>query len=121
MVAVLFLGGLSIDMWRFLAARRHLAAIADAVALAAADGVDTAALQQGTVRLDPVTARRLAADELAVQRRGRAGLRATIAVSATQVTVQLSRRVDTTLLGILAGRSAVDVRVAASAAPRRGP
>ena len=56
-IAVLFLGGLSLDLWRVIAVRRSLVAMADAGATAGANGLDQAALRDGVLRLDPVVAR----------------------------------------------------------------
>ena len=55
-VVVLFLGGLGLDLWRGIATRRELSAMADAVATAAANGVDEQALRaDGTVQPRPGT------------------------------------------------------------------
>lgn len=53
-VAILLLGGISFDLWRLLGERRELAALADATAIAATSGIDTAYFREvGAARLDP--------------------------------------------------------------------
>src|SRR5262249_52033046 len=59
-VAILFLGGLVVDFWRVIAARRELAAMADSAATAGANGLDDTSLRTGGAALDPAQARSLA-------------------------------------------------------------
>jgi len=60
-VAVLFLGGLGVDLWRAIAVRREVSAMADAAATAGANGLDESALRGGRLEVDPARARRLVA------------------------------------------------------------
>jgi hypothetical protein len=56
-IAVLMLGGISLDLWRGLAVRREIAAVADAAAVAAASGIDEGAWRTtGLLRLDQAKA-----------------------------------------------------------------
>ena len=64
-VAVLFLGGLGVDLWRAIAVRREISAMADAAATAGANGLNESALRGGRLELDDDRVRRLAANELA--------------------------------------------------------
>ncbi len=57
-ICVLFLAGLSLDLWRAVAVRRELSAMADAAATAGANGLDEPALRAGTLRLDPTRSAR---------------------------------------------------------------
>ncbi len=118
-VAVLMLGALSVDFWRVLSVRRSLAAMADASALAGANGVDESALRQGELALDPERARVLATAEL--EREHDAGLIRDAEVDATAdgVTVTLTTDVDVGLLGLLNVHEPIPVQVHARAAPRR--
>lgn len=55
LVMVVFaVGGISIDLWRALAAHRQVAAVVDAAAVAAGSGIDEEAWRtSGVLRLDP--------------------------------------------------------------------
>lgn len=123
-LALLALGGISVDLWRVVAVRRDLAAMADAAAAAGAGAADPAALRTGEVRVDVALARRLAAESLASQ--GDAGVvdRVDVAVDpfGTKVEVLLGAEVELTLLRLLGGtREAFHVEVVARAEPRRLP
>jgi len=119
-VAVLFVGGLALDLWRALAVRRELAAAADAAATAGANGLDPVALRRGAIELDPGRARMLATESL----RGRPGHAALdgadIAVRGDTVEVQLADGVDFSLLAIFLGgrRFEVSARAVARAEER---
>jgi Flp pilus assembly protein TadG len=116
-VSLLFLGGLGLDLWRAVAERRQLSAMADSAATAAANGVDVDALRAGTVRLDPVRARAIAIATLDRDPHT-AGLDAVdIGIEGNRVTVVLRDHVDFSLLGIFLGGQHVDVQVRAVAAP----
>ena len=54
-IAVLFLGGLSLDLWRVITVRRSLVAMADTGATAGANGLDQGCVAGGVLHLDPVT------------------------------------------------------------------
>jgi len=120
-VALLFLGGLAVDLWRGIATRRELSAMADAVATASANGVDEGALRQGVVQLDPARARAIADETLA--RDGRvAGLRAVeVVVAGDEVAVTLEDEVPFSLLGIFVHGDPFTVRATATAHPELRP
>lgn len=116
-VAVLFLGGIGIDLWRAIAARRELVALADAVAAAAANGIDPEALRAGHLVLDEQRVRAIAADALA-RHDASAGLEgATVSVSGGEVVVVVEDRVRMSLLALLAPGDPFLVRVRAHARP----
>jgi hypothetical protein len=112
-VCVLFLGGLSLDLWRAVGERRALSAMADAAAAAGANGVDEAALRAGRVHLDPVRARALAQTQLDPTHYDDGE----VAVDSERVRVTLRGHVDFSLLGIFLGGDEFRVEVHASAAP----
>jgi hypothetical protein len=117
-VIVLFLGGLSLDLWRGIATRRELSAMADSVATAAANGIDEDALRaDGTVRLDRARAEAIAAETLA--RDGRAArLRdIDVVVAGDRVDVSLEDEIPLSLLGIFVHTGPVTVRATATASP----
>jgi hypothetical protein len=120
-IAVLFLGGLSLDLWRVIAVRRSLVAMADAGATAGANGIDTGALRNGSLVLDPALARADASDALRAQSGWSHVETADIDVTDTRVTVTLRARVDFTLLGIFVHGDPVKVDATASAEPREEP
>lgn len=120
-VVVLFLGGLSLDLWRVIAVRRSVVAMADAGATAGADGLDQAALRAGVLRLDPALARADAGDALRAQSGWPSVDAAEIDVDDDRVTVTLRASVDFTLLGIFVHGDPVEVQASASAEPREEP
>lgn len=120
-IAVLFLGGLSLDLWRVIAVRRSLVAMADAGATAGANGLDRDALRRGELRVDPVLARAAAAQTLREQS-GWSGVDAAeIDVVGNRVTVAVQAHVGFTLLGIFVRGDPVQVQASASAEPRVEP
>jgi hypothetical protein len=117
-VIVFFLGGLGLDLWRGIATRRELSAMADSVATAAANGVDESALRAGgTVRLDPERARAIANETLARDDRA-SGLRAvSLQVVGDEVVVTLEDEVPFSLLGVFVHGRPFTVTVTATASP----
>lgn len=122
-VVVLFVGGLSVDLWRAFTVRRSVAAVVDAAAVAGASGIDEAWFRAtGEVRLDPARARGLAAESLARQRvAGGRSLATGIAATEQAVTVRGQAEVELTLLRVLLAPTPLPVEVASTARPRRGP
>jgi len=120
-IAVLFLGGLSLDLWRVIAVRRSLVAMADAGATAGANGIDEGALRQGVLRVDPVLARAHASEALRTQVGWDAVEAADIDVTGNRVTVTVEAHVGFTLLGIFVHGDPVAVQASASAEPREEP
>ena len=120
---VLFLGGISLDLWRVFTERRALAGIADAAAVAGASGLDEAAFRAEEVaRLDPRLAEDLAAANIAAQTEGRSLTAASVVADPARIVVVLEGEVDLTLLGALTpGQGPLAIRVRASAEPRRTP
>lgn len=98
--------GISIDLWRGLAAHRDLVSLADGAAAASATALDIAAIYADPTDLvlDPDEARRRACDHLAGREPIlRCGGRAIVTVGRQQVTVALQTDVSLTLLRILTG------------------
>jgi Flp pilus assembly protein TadG len=117
-VAILFLGGLSLDLWRALAVRRELSAMADAAATAGANGLDEAALRAGAVVLDPARARALARGAIGAHERVDPLDVEEVAVGGRTVAVTLADHVDFSLLGIFMPQDRFVVRVHARAEAR---
>lgn len=120
-LCLLFLGGISLDLWRTFAVRQRLAETADAAAIAGATALDEPALRTtGTYQLDPRAARTRAANHLA--NHPDAHLVTTAAVTATPdaVTVQVEGNVHYTLLRIFLHDDPFHITVTATATPVRG-
>jgi hypothetical protein len=123
-LAVLFLAGFAVDLWRGVAVRRSRVEQAEAAAAAGANAVDEDVFRTtGEVVIDPALAEVLAGQNLASQ--DEADLVETAAVTVDpgtqEVTVILSTTVDFTLVHVfLPGEEPLQVDVAASAAPRIG-
>jgi len=121
-VLLLFVGGLSLDLWRATSARQLLANAADAAAIAGATGIDTARFRDtGQLTLDPSAAMQRAGDSLA--RQGGLPLAAPPAVEVTpdppQVVVVLTGQVRLTLMRVLLpNQPPLTVRVRAVSVPR---
>lgn len=117
-ILVLALGGISIDLWRGFVARKAVAAVADAAAVAGASGIDEMAWRSGELTLDSARARALAERVIATEP-GAASLRWRIDVTSAEISVTVERDVDLTLLTIMdfSGGPLV-VRVTATARPQ---
>ncbi len=117
---VLFaLGGMSLDLWRAFSERRALAAAADAAALTGASAIDEARYRaSGEVVLRPIEAETRARASTDRQLDQSAARRIDVHATTDSITVVVHGEVKFTLLGILQ-RGGFDVRVVATAEPRR--
>ena len=114
---MLLLGGLSLDLWRGFSERRALAGIADAAAVAGANGLDTDRVYaRNEIRLDPGLAEELARANLAAQLDDRSLREWDVVATEDSVTVRLAGSVDLTLLRLFYERR-WDVAVTATARP----
>jgi uncharacterized membrane protein len=120
-LCVLFLGGLSLDLWRGIALRRELQSMADASAVAGADGLDEQSLRAGGAELDPERVRQLASETLEAQSGAVHVDAMTVDVVDDQVVVRMQGHVRTTLLSFVLGDRPFAVAVRATAEPRRLP
>ncbi len=122
-VMLLFLGGISLDLWRVFSERRVLAGTVDAAAIAGASGIDEEAFRDaGVLRLDPDRAEALAWANLAAQTDDRSLARAAVAATPEEVTVVATGRVEFTLLSVLMpGEAPFMIQVTATARPGRSP
>lgn len=122
-IGLLVVGGFSVDLWRVLTTRRALSEAADAAAAAGANGVDIAHYRAtGELRLDPVLAVALAADNLGEQE-AMVLLRAAPRIDAApeSITVELDGEVALTLLRLVTLAEPIALTVTADAVPVRGP
>jgi hypothetical protein len=117
-ISLMFLGGLSLDLWRAVADRRELSSMADTAATAAANGIDVEALRAGTLRLDPGRARAIALASLDEDPHRNALDAVDIRIDGNRVTVSLRDHVRFSLLGIFMNGRSFEVRVHASAEPQ---
>ena len=120
-ISLMFLGGLGVDLWRAVAERRELSAMADSAAAAGANGVDVDALRAGALRLDPDRARAIARSTLDRDAGATALDAADVGVDGNRVTVVLRDHVNFSLLGIFMGGRHFDIEVRATAAPEERP
>ncbi len=111
-VAMMLVIGLAVDAGRAFIARRELASLADQAALTGSQAIDVPALHDGRVVLDPALARSDAMRVVAAER----GVRGSASAGTGSVTVTVSRRVPTMLLG-LAGLRTLNVTADATAVP----
>ena len=117
-VMVLFLGGISLDLWRAFEVRQDLAAMADSAANAGASRIDGATYREtGVLELDPSAAREAVTANLdAQQDRDRISSRVPPVVDGAVISVTLEGEVDFSLLNIfLLGAGPVEVRATGSA------
>ena len=120
-IALMFLGGLSLDLWRAVSARRELSAMADAAATAGANGIDEPSLRAGTVRVDPDRARALASQTLGEYPHAAAIDAGRVDVDGNRVTVTLRDHVRFSLLGLFMGGQQFEVEVHATGRAERAP
>lgn len=119
-VCLLFLGGLSVDLWRVMNVRRELVSVADGAAIEGATAIDEHAFRlRRHVDLDPDRAHRAARSYL--RRHLPDGARVQVSVSDDAVWVRVDRRVRLSLLGALLPDERLLVRVRAEVRPARRP
>jgi Flp pilus assembly protein TadG len=116
-IALMFLGGLSLDLWRAVADRRQLSSMADTAATAAANGIDVDALRAGTLRLDPVRARAIALASLHDDPHSAALDAIDVEITGNRVTVSLRDHVRFSLLGIFMGGKQFEIQAHSTAQP----
>jgi hypothetical protein len=115
-VMVLFLGGISLDLWRAFEVREDLAAMADSAANAGASHIDGLAYRDtGTLQLDAGAAEDAANANLDGQQdSGKIAVR-DIDARGPVLTVTLQGEVEFTLLRVFLGGGRVAVRATGSA------
>lgn len=117
-VILLFVGGLSLDLWRAFSERRSLAAAADAGARAGASMIAEGPYRErGVLVLDPSSAEREACRSVLAQtdRRSIETCRAT--ADTDHVEVVVTGHLDLTLVKVLRPDDPIELRVSAQAAP----
>ncbi len=118
-ISLLFLGGLSLDLWRAVAERRQLSSMADSAAAAAANGVDLDAVRSGTVHLDPARAHAIALASLDADPHSAELDAVDVEFTGDRITVTLRDHVRFSLLGIFMGGQQFDISVHALGRARR--
>lgn len=116
-VIVLVLGGIGLDLWGAVSDRARLVGLADAAAVAGATAVDQSAVRrgEGAVVIDPARARERVAEHLAGQDDRQLLTGTVVEVVGDQVRVQLSARIEVTLLRVLVAGEGMDVTVEGTA------
>lgn len=119
-VTLLFLGGISFDLWSVFVHRRAMAAAADTAARAGATGIDWADwASAGDLVLNPDTARLRALESLARQDLPDGAGPAEIDVTPGAITVAIEAQAPYTLLRLLLPDEPFRIRVDATAVPLR--
>jgi Flp pilus assembly protein TadG len=114
------LGGISVDLWRGFSARRSLANVADAAALAGASAIDEQAYRDhGVVQLTPALAESRARAHVARQLDAGSLRAVDVRADRASVTVVVRGEIGFTLLRVLDPDGDLPVRVTATATPRR--
>ena len=120
-VALLALGGITLDFWHALSGWRSLAAAADAAAAAGASGIDEGAFRSSggeVVILDPARAEQLAYDSLATQSDDGDIDSYTVTATTESITVVVEGSVDLTLPQVLTDGGTIEMSATATADPR---
>ena len=127
-VIMLMIGGVSLDLWRAFAARRGLAAMADAAAVAGASALDENAFREsGAIQLqvdtdpggNPTAFDRATANLDEQSDRDEVVGDPQIEAGVDGIRVTLAGEIDFTLVRLLAGGDSFTIRVTATAEPRR--
>lgn len=122
---VLFVGGITLDLWRGVATQRAVSAAVDGAAVAGASGLDEPAFRGSggeVVQLDLALARELAAESLAAQPASEKLIDVDIEVTPARITVRAGRRMEFTLLKVFLPREEpLLVQASSSVDPRRLP
>ena len=117
-VMVLFVGGLSLDLWHAFSERRSLAAAADAGARAGASMIDQIAYREsGALVLVPDAAEREACFAVYAQADRRSLVTCSAHADADHVEVVVTGFVDLTLTKVLRPNRPIALKVTADAAP----
>lgn len=122
-VGLIFLGGLSLDVWRAFTERRVLAGMADGAVVAGATAIDEGAWRAGGIlQLNPIAAADRADGYLTSHPSWDATITPTVTAGPAGIEVILEKEVEFTLLRILIDtEDRFDVSVNAFAAPVANP
>lgn len=116
---LLFVGGVSADLWHVFAERQALAGIADAAALAGASGIDPNEARAGVILLDPARATALAEASVAAQPDAGSLVSSSVGVSVAGSEIMVSMRGTSSLFLLrLLGAGPLVFHVTASAVAR---
>lgn len=111
--ALIMVIGAAVDIGHAFLVKRQLASIADNAALSGSQAIDLPSLHEGHLQLDPAQARTEAQDTIAAN----PSVTGSVSTSTGSVSVTVTRRVPTILLGLV-GLHSLTITAHASAAPR---
>ena len=118
---LLFVGGVSFDLWNVLATRRTLGEMADSAAAAGSNGLDVASLWEASEpRLDPSLVRQYALENLASQQDAHLVTAVAVVPAPDGVLVTLQGEAELTLLSVFSLAEPVSLEVSALARPASG-
>ena len=112
-VALIMVIGFAVDVGHAFLVKRHLASIADDAALSGSQAINVQALHEGHLQLNPGQAQSEAQHTIAAN----PSVTGQVNATASSVTVTVTRRVPTILLGIV-GLRTLTIDAHATAAPR---
>lgn len=119
---VLFFVGMSIDLWRIVAADRQTSTPVDAAAAAGASGIDEGLYRStGTVALDPGRARDLAMNNLASDPDAVGLTNIDVQVGVDTVRVTADRSVNLSIMRLVSAQTTERVHAVSTATARRSP
>jgi len=121
-IMILFLGGMSTDLWHVISEARTLDAAADSAAAAGSSGIDPASLRRdpGQPQLDQGMATQLAQANLATDNNLPGPPNPQIVVTPASITVTLHGQVHLTLLQIFLGKRTIPLTSTATSGPEVG-
>ncbi|MFT7597818.1 MAG: Flp pilus assembly protein TadG [Acidimicrobiales bacterium] len=121
-LVLLFVGGISLDLWRAFSERRVLAEVADAGAAAGANGLDIAVYRQtGALVLDPTLAHDVAVASVVSQTDDRSLTGGSVMADQDTVVVVIEGEVPLTLLRLFTLGEPFVITVRSEASPRQAP
>jgi Flp pilus assembly protein TadG len=112
-VALIMVIGFAVDVGHAFMVKRQLASIADDAALSGSQAISLPSLHEGHLQLNPAQARAEAQSTIAAN----PSITGQVTASAGSVTVTVTRRVSTILLGLV-GLPTLTISAHATAAPR---
>lgn len=122
MMVVFAVGGIAVDLWRGLAAHRHVASVVDAAAVAGGSAIDEERWRfDGELVLDPLRVEQAVSATVSGQSDGLdLAYRVATAPDGAAATISARATVDLTLLALLVDRG-LEVSAVATATPTLQP
>ena len=118
LLLLFFTGAVALDLWRVVSRHGTLTGIADKAAVAGAAEIDERALRHNSLRLVPADAVATAEDFAKAQPEWKAAsMTVRASADSSRVSVEVTGRVDVTLLQMFASPQAIELTVTSRASP----